>query len=118
MSLEALRWALYDLPVEVKPVERMVLLYLADRARADHAEGDGTQQAWPSRQSIADAAGVSLSTVRRAIAQLNAAGLIEPGQQHLSRWRQGSMRPKTWRLRTDRRAPDPGVEPTRLTGHR
>lgn len=102
MSLDALTWCARGLPVEVGPCARLVLLVLAEAAR-DH--GDGTQQAWPSQATIADRAGYSEQSVRRALSELQDLGLIERGRQSLSGARQGNRRPVVWRLRTDRACP-------------
>ncbi|MEV4053004.1 helix-turn-helix domain-containing protein [Amycolatopsis sp. NPDC049688] len=76
MSVEAVHWALYDAPMPLtekgKPdsTARYVLVVLAD-----HADADGTNS-YPSPLRVRWATGLDERTVTRAIARLQAAGLI------------------------------------------
>jgi hypothetical protein len=72
MSIEAMAWA-WDAPV--KGTKKLVLLALADWANAD-------REAWPKVETIARRVGVHESTVREAIADLEALGLIERSPQY------------------------------------
>lgn len=102
MSLDAMTWCARRLPVEVSPCARLVLFVLAEAAW-DH--GDGTQQAWLPRSTIAERAGYSIRNAQRGLVELQEAGLIERGDQSLSGARRGNRRPVVWRLRTDRACP-------------
>lgn len=55
---------------EVGGTDKLVLLALAD------FENDKNGKCYPSREDIAEKCGVSVPTVRRALAQLKAAGLV------------------------------------------
>lgn len=70
MSIQALAWALAT--ETGSPSRKAVLLALADRYNEDEAA------AWPSIGWIARATELHPSTVRRAIADLLDAGLLEP----------------------------------------
>jgi hypothetical protein len=72
MSIEAMAWA-WDAPV--KGTKKLVLLALADWANADF-------EAWPKVETIARRVGVHESTVREAIADLEAFGLIARSPQY------------------------------------
>ena len=91
MSLRAMLWALYDAPVN-DPTEQAILLVLAD-----HARDDGTA-AWPSRERIADAAQVSVATVKRRIRALSERGVIIAGDQRLVDHYRRDKRPRVWNL--------------------
>lgn len=68
MSFEAMTWAVKKrLPTN----QKMVLLMLANRTNGDTGRCD------PSHQRLAEDCGMSVSTVKRAIAQLEEAGLLE-----------------------------------------
>lgn len=56
---------------DIKGATLTVFLRLCDRA------GEKTQQAWPSRQNLADECRVTPRTVQRAIAELEAKGYLE-----------------------------------------
>lgn len=69
VTLAALTWALYGDHGELDATARLVLCVLGD-----HAGTEGV--AWPSRQTMAGAAGVSLDTVDRRLRELVDAGVI------------------------------------------
>jgi hypothetical protein len=86
MSLEAMLWALHDSPV-ADSTERLVLVVLADRARAD---GCG---AFPSKATIAKGALADPKTVQRKLAELQRRGLIAQGDQSEARHIEPRYRP-------------------------
>lgn len=86
--------------------QKLVLLMLANRCNHDTGRCD------PSHKRLADECGMSQSTVKRAIAQLEEAGLLTieskrisdvnlPNQYHLHIERVGSQRPDLRSERTD-----------------
>ena len=82
MSLGAVNWALYGVP-DVEPVERCVLLILADHA--DPVGGD----ACPIQSRVADVLGIADSAVGSALESLQRKGLIrcvDPGSEVNSVW--------------------------------
>lgn len=79
---------------DVTPSERLVLYFLADKAR----EHGGYQQAWPSATYMADALGLDRKTVRSALGRLQTRGLILRGDQSLVTRRGGGKRPIAWAL--------------------
>lgn len=69
MSMDAYRWALtWD---NIKPTEKLVLILIADHYN------DKSHRAWPSVERLAKQGCMHRSTVMRAIAGLQEAGLIE-----------------------------------------
>lgn len=94
MSIHALSWA-WQQPVK-DPASKLILLKLADQAN-DHGE------CWPARCTIADECGVSVATVKRRIAALAAAGLLDVEERRRD---DGSQSSNLYRLRlTDPRVP-------------
>jgi hypothetical protein len=71
MSLDASRWAWQQ--QGLRPIQKLVLLSLADRA------GDAQSEywSWPSYQAIVNDTGADIKSVKSAIRDLAAAGLIE-----------------------------------------
>lgn len=95
VSLTALSWALYGEHGELDPAARMVLVVLADHAGTEHV-------AWPSRATMAAAAGVSHDTVERRLRELTDRGLIrraEPAELPAA-WHghRADRRPHAYRL--------------------
>lgn len=80
MSLEAMVWALYDvqLDAQVDPLAKLVLIAIADQAGRD---GTG---AIASRAYLAEATGLSETTVGQRVRRLRQAGLIRPGDPDLT----------------------------------
>ena len=79
---------------EVRNANKAVLSYLAFRSHYDNGLG-----AWPAVETIADACGISVRTVQRALEWLMENGWIELGQQDFS-----CFNPKTGKpIRRDRR---------------
>jgi DNA-binding transcriptional ArsR family regulator len=72
MSVKMMTWAFEARGLT--PVERLILLALADWANDDG-------ECWPGQVSIAEKVEVSESTVRRAIRRLEAAEVIEVGER-------------------------------------
>lgn len=69
MSLEATIWAWEQVP-DLESRAKLVLLSLADHVRPD------TRTCWPSQERLARLTGLSVSTVRRAIGDLERKQLI------------------------------------------
>nr|DAL36429.1 MAG TPA_asm: helix-turn-helix domain protein [Caudoviricetes sp.] len=67
MSVRALGWAWKQ---DLLPREKLILLALADAA------SDETWRCWPSHRHLAEKTGYSVSTVKRALAELEASGRI------------------------------------------
>lgn len=91
MSLEAIT-AVRRLPrtgIHLEPRDRFVLYALADHA-------DDRHEAWPSHRTLAEWTGYAASTVRDALAALEAAGLITAERQARPN---GSETSKRYRLR-------------------
>lgn len=94
MSVEAMAWALRaDLTGKMSPEHRLVLVVLAD-----HASSDGTG-AYPSKARIAHRLGTSERSVQRALARLEALGLIAKGDQRMVLHHRADRRPTVWNLR-------------------
>jgi Helix-turn-helix domain len=91
MSVEAVRWALYQAPARDLS-ERMILVYLAERA---DSTGAGT---YPSASTMATAAGVDVRTVRRHLQQLEARGVIRRGDKAKVARTRADRRPIVWDL--------------------
>jgi DNA-binding Lrp family transcriptional regulator len=70
MSARAMAWAWEKLPHLSTPVEKLVLLRFADRA-------DPGGKCWPGHQATAMDLGVSETSVKNSIRNLEAAGLIQ-----------------------------------------
>jgi DNA-binding transcriptional ArsR family regulator len=70
VSLRAMLWAFDEAPPYLSPIQRHVLVALAD-----HVD-DSTQIAWPSIARLARRTGLGQSTVRRSLAALADAGII------------------------------------------
>jgi DNA-binding transcriptional ArsR family regulator len=70
MSVHVISWALREAPVTAKG-DLLVLIVLADHA---HDDGDG---AYPSVQTIAMLARLSIRGVQNALRKLESAGLVE-----------------------------------------
>lgn len=99
MSTEAVAWALRaDLTGKLSAEHRLVLVALAD-----HASYDGTG-AWPSKARLATRLGSSERSVQRALARLEALGLIVRGDQRIVSHIPGNRRPTVWTLRLGSRA--------------
>ena len=79
---------------DVTPSERLVLYFLADKAR----EHGGYQQAWPSATYMADALGMDRTTVHRCLKKLQKRGLVLRGDQSLVARRGGGRKPVVWAL--------------------
>ena len=74
---------------ELSPREKSVLIYLKD-----HANKQGT--CWPGIKTIAAGCSLSRSTVKRALNDLEKAGLVEKS----SRWREnGSLTSNLYRIK-------------------
>ena len=97
MTIEAMKWAMKDAPVE-SPAEAMVLLCLAD-----HANQDGTC-AWPSHETIAKVARMTDRNVRYILQRLEARGIIRRGDQARAGYIQARYRPVVWDLNMDAQA--------------
>jgi hypothetical protein len=69
VSLNAVRWALYEAPAG-NPADRVVLICLAD-----HASHDGAGN-YPSAAVVARKLGMSPSQVERCLARLGEAGAV------------------------------------------
>lgn len=91
MSIHALQWAIYQAPT-INPTEKVILNILAD-----HADADG-RNAWPSRDTIARHAQVSVATVKRQLAAMKSRGLITEGDHRLVSHIPAGRRPKVWNL--------------------
>lgn len=76
MSIEATAWALNDAQTD-GPLERLVLIYLANDTTPDGTVGAADWQA------IADRAGVAPDAVELAVARMRRRGLID---QEVGRW--------------------------------
>ena len=91
MSLQAVLWALYDVPKEkVKGAALRVLLTLAD-----HADPDG-KGAYPSQATLAKLTGYGRRTIQTTLSTLENEGLITKGDQRLTAHLQ--YRPIVWDL--------------------
>jgi hypothetical protein len=91
MSIEAMVWALKKAPVS-EPMEALILVGLAD-----HAGDDGTD-AYPSQALLAKYGRCSPSTVKRRLASLESAGLIQRGDQQKVAHLPPNRRPIVWDL--------------------
>lgn len=94
MSLEAIQWALFTAPTK-NPTEKIILAVMADRVGKD---GRGFKGCWASHQWIADAAGVSVSTVQRYQRRFEERGLIRYGDPGLVAHLRKDRRPVVWDL--------------------
>jgi DNA-binding MarR family transcriptional regulator len=72
VSFRITREVLDHAPAGLTPGARMVLTVLADIA-------DDTRVCWPGRQTLVHRSGYTARTVRRALAELEKAGLITRG---------------------------------------
>ena len=100
MSLEAMKWAIYEAPLQANASyarNRLVLIALADRYNND------TQVAWPSIATIADDVGLSRNTVQKGLDALEQAGLIERAHPHWVAHIKQQYRPTVWTLRLDQK---------------
>ena len=71
MSVHALNWALYEIdPQAISPIQRIILVYLADRARKE----DG--MCWPSQTGIGKFSGISREVINRNLKDLEIKGFI------------------------------------------
>lgn len=107
MTLAALTWALYGDHGDLDPTARLVLVVLGD-----HAGTEGI--AWPSRQTMAAAAGCSHDTVERRLRELVDRGLIrraDPDEcPHAWRSHRADRRPNAYVL-TGTHTPATGTQP-------
>lgn len=70
MSIPAFAWAMErGREHDLTPAERLVLIYLADKA-------NGIRECWPSQQTIRDFTGLALRTIREVLPRLAERGLI------------------------------------------
>lgn len=111
MSVQHVAWALYGRHRgDLDPSSRLVLVVLAD-----HAGTDGV--AWPGRDTIARAVGVSVDTVDRRLAGLARLGLITRAAAdevpHAWQSIRPDRRPRAYRLNFT--GPQPAASP-RATG--
>ena len=108
MSLEAMKWAIKEAPLQANAAQarnRLVLIALADRYNND------TQVAWPSIATIADDLNMSRNTVQKALDALEQAGLIERAHPHWVAHIKQQYRPTVWTLRLDcKRAQQPAEQ--------
>ena len=74
VSLDPILWAMKDAPV--KDAEEWAVLV----CMAEHADEDGCN-AFPSQATIAERTKLHVRTVARRVAELEARGLITPGNQ-------------------------------------
>lgn len=87
-------WAMRtDLTGKLSAEHRLVLIVLAD-----HASFDGTG-AWPAQARVAMRLGITDRSVRRALARLEALGLIVRGDQRITSHIPENRRPVVWNLR-------------------
>lgn len=117
MSIEAMVWALNDAPV-ADMSQLVVLLGLAN-----HADRDG-RYSWPAQKTLAGYGRCSIRTVRRKLADLEAAGIIRRGDQAAVAHFPADSRPVVWDLvfgqddRPDTMAGGSSVTvPPRSSGH-
>lgn len=97
MSIQAVAWALeLDIP---DMGAKLVLVSLANHADLK------TGECFPTIETLTKEASASASTVRRKIATLTTWGLVEKAEAFTP---EGRQRANTYRLRTDRQAPDLG----------
>lgn len=89
MSLRAILWAMDEAPVE-DAQSLLVLLSLCERA------DETGRNAWPSVDWLATRARCSTRTVHRHLRALEAAGLIERGDQRLVGHLRSDRRPVVW----------------------
>ncbi|OZG60736.1 MULTISPECIES: helix-turn-helix domain-containing protein [Bifidobacterium] len=95
MSWQCTSWALREAPCPTA-TSRLVLIALADRCQPDG------RSAWPSIKTLMLEAHTSEASVRRALRDLEKAGVIRRGNQELSRWDergnpvQAQYRPIVW----------------------
>lgn len=99
MSIAAVSWATRDVPNDLTPGQRLVLIYLAESAGGNGSDWIG---AWPSNQTIATAFGMTRRTVLRHIQALEDRGLIRRGDQRMVGHYRPDRRPIVWDL-----VPDP-----------
>lgn len=98
MSIRALTWATDARQTGPLAAEaRLVLVVLAD-----HADPDG-RGAYVSAPTIGRRLGITVRSVRRSIAALEAAGVIGPGEQALVSHIRKDRRPFVWDLAVDGR---------------
>lgn len=96
MSVQAITWVLEE-AVDLRPHLVATLIGLAN-----HADGTG-QGAYPSQATLARYARKTPRGVRNDLAQLEADGLIERGDQRLVQHIAADERPVVWNLRLDRK---------------
>lgn len=90
MSVHALNWALYEIdPETITPTQRIILVYLADRARKE----DGL--CWPSQTGIGRFSGIAREVVNRNLKDLEIKGFIFSTR---NKDESGRDLPKTYRL--------------------
>lgn len=108
MSLEAIQWALFDAPTK-NPAEQVILTVMADRSGQD---GRGFEGCWASQAWIAESVGLSISTVKRHLRNMESRGLIYRGDQSLTAHLRPDRRPVVWNLNPSLRRPkEPPAEP-------
>lgn len=95
MSVQAIAWVLRD-AVGVKPHLVATLIGLAN-----HAD-DAGKGAYPSQAKLAGYTRKTTRGIRNDLAQLEADGLIERGDQRLAQHVPADVRPVVWNLRIDR----------------
>ena len=95
MSLEAMKWAIKEAPLEANASQarnRLVLISLADRYNND------TGVAWPSIATIAEDLNMSRNTVQKALTSLEETGLIRRASPHWVAHLKEQYRPTVWTL--------------------
>lgn len=101
MSVEATTWVLTQLPADTPPVERMVLIGLAN-----HAHSDG-RNAWLSNAKLADYVGCSVRSVFNHLQSLESKGLIRRGDQEFIPAKiPSNRRPVVWDLAMEKTRSD------------
>ena len=98
MSIAAVSWATRDVPNDLTPGQRLVLIYLAESAGGNGSDWIG---AWPSAQTIATAYGMTRRTVLRHLQVLEGRGLIRRGDQRMVSHYRPDRRPVVWDLVPD-----------------
>ena len=114
MSLEAMKWAMKEAPLQANAAQarnRLVLIALADRYNND------TQVAWPSIATIADDLNMSRNTVQKALDALEQAGLIVRAHPHWVAHLKQQYRPTVWTLRLDQKRAQQPVKQDNGTAH-
>ena len=95
MSVAAVDWALRRAPVGADASERLVLVYLADRA------DDEGRDAFPSIATLVEQSHLSRSTIKRILRRLEEQGLISRGDQLKVAHYRIDRRPVVWDLHVE-----------------